>query len=398
MSKGQGTGEANEPMSDKCDVLNQRTFVATLIGGGKAYSNTKYLKDRSASKIKAEIAEESDLPSVWAWCTQTALKMSYPSYFCSGDWLEAVEKTKGRSNNLLVIIVKDDDEILGVLPLLKHRNYLFGTDLRMLGSEFYPDPLGVIAADKDQDVVINFIKLYLKSIKGWDRLFLDWMLEDEVNRWSLSANIVSEAPYRILDNDFDALLSEFKKKKRYNLKSTVKKSDDSGIEFVSNVEELMNKECLDALLSIHKKRSAQRGINSSFSGSNVENLHRYLCDNSNFVKYFLLKLESRIVAVIYGFEYGERFFYYQVSHDPEFDDLSPGSVLLYKVIEDCCARGVKEFNFLQGGESYKKVWAKDSRDLYQCILYNDRFRAEILKMVSSCKAAVKVLRKKMLSW
>lgn len=395
MNKGQGTGEMREPLSDKFKVLKSQTSAATLVDGVEAQSSTKHLTDRSASRFKVEVADKSNMPSVWAWCTQTALNMSYASYFCSGDWLEAVEKTQSRSNDLLVIIVKDSEKILGVLPLVKKRSCLFGTDLRVLGADFYPDPLGVIAADTNRDVVIRLIKSYLMSLKNWDRLFLDWILKDEVDSWNLRANIVSEEPYRILEGGFSDLLSEFKKKKRYNLRTTVKKSDDYGIEFISSVDESLHKECLSALMCIHKKRSAQRGIKSSFSGDEVEKLHNYICDNSIFAKFYLLKFEDRVIAVIYGFEYGKRFFYYQVSHDPEFEDFSPGAVLLYKVIEDCCARGVEEFNFLQGGEGYKKVWAKDSRDLYRSILYNTGWRSKIIKAISVFKAAVKIFLKKM---
>ena len=45
-----------------------------------------------------------------------------------------------------------------------------------------------------------------------------------------------------------------------------------------------------------------------------------------------------------------RFFYYQIAHDPEFGELSPGKVILHEVIRHYCDLGYKEFNFLQGDE------------------------------------------------
>jgi hypothetical protein len=60
--------------------------------------------------------------------------------------------------------------------------------------------------------------------------------------------------------------------------------------------------------------------------------------------------------------------------------LSPGAVLLYKAIEQCCGIGVKEFNFLQGNEGYKWKWTKSSRTLYTVEMYNSTPRGFLLKL------------------
>lgn len=326
---------------------------------------------------------------VWAHCSAIARTMVYPSFFCSGDWLKVAAENLCPGDEAYILLAKDADDIRGVLPLVRKRNALGGTDLHYLGSDFYPDPLGLICSPADRADCAAALRNHLLNAPDWDRLILDFLLEDEPADWTLPGKPVSVAPFKVLPRDFSELLGEFKKKKRYNLRAMVKKLLDAGGELAAPSGPESNIAYLDALFFLHEKRASERSLDSSFTGPRVQSLHRALVAASDNVRFFGLRFNGRMIAVIYGFEFCNRFFYYQVAHDPDHGHLSPGTVLLYLVIEACCGNGLTEFNFLQGDETYKGIWTNDSRILYRCVLNRSTWRSRVFSAVEESRGYVK---------
>jgi CelD/BcsL family acetyltransferase involved in cellulose biosynthesis len=347
------------------------------------------LEEEMPQYLYVEHVLGENMQEIWDSCTEMAQRMAYPSFFCSGDWLKASAENLCPEDKLLFLSVKLKGHIKALLPLVYKRNVLGGRDLRFLGTDFYPDPVGLISAPIDRSSCAKALKDYLMTVPGWDRFFLDWVLEDELVEWNLPGKPVSVEPFKPLLQNFNDLLEEFKKKKRYNLRAMVRKFLDAGGELVTSTDHSTHKSFLDALFSLHQKRAAERALASTFEGPRVEAFHRCLAQHAERVRFYGLRLNYHLVSVIYGFEFGNRFFYYQIAHDPDYGDLSPGSVLLFLVIEDCCSRGVKEFNFLQGDENYKGVWTKESRLLYRGAFKRGTWRSHLLDLLDQVKGAFK---------
>ena len=329
------------------------------------------------------------LPGLWTRCTELVRTMSYPSFFCTGDWLEAAANHLSPEEQLVVLVVKEGADTRAVLPLFSKPNRLGGRDLHFLGEDFHPDPLGVLCASGERDRVIRALKNYLLSVPGWDQLILTWILEDELLAWDIPGTAVAVQPYMSLPATFDTLLKHFKQKKRYNLRALHRRMVEAGGTFVRVSEGEGRQAFLDALFLLHAKRAKERDITSSIAHVRAGRLHRWLVAHTSAAVLFGIVVQERPIAVAYGFEFAQCFFYYQIAHDPEFDQLSPGSVLLFHLIETCCARGLTEFNFLQGDEAYKWAWTKDSRTLYQGVLRQANWRARLLAGGQQGKVALK---------
>lgn len=316
---------------------------------------------------------------IWLICNQLAKRMAYPSFFCCGDWLKVAAASLKGSETLVLLQVTSSRGVLAVLPLVCMTNQLGGKDFGFLGREYFPDPLGLICAKEDRAVSVLAIKEYLLNTSGWDRFFLDWVLEDELAHWGLPGTQVSVEPFKVLPASFDTVLAGFSKKKRYNLRAGARKFQEAGGQFVgpatTHTERL---KLLEMLFSLHHKRATEKKLKSSFVGERVRDFHFKLVAESDYVRIFGLKLKGVVVAVLYGFELEGKFFYYQIAHDPDFSEYSPGAVLLFMVLEDSCGRGIGEFNFLQGDESYKGVWTQDSRPLFRVVFSRGTLRAKVL--------------------
>jgi len=69
---------------------------------------------------------------------------------------------------------------------------------------------------------------------------------------------------------------------------------------------------------------------------------------------------ERIVAIFYGFGFGDTFYYYLSGYDPALEKLSIGTLIVAHAIEEAQREGAATFDFLRGAEEYKYTWgAKD---------------------------------------
>ncbi|NLX18335.1 MAG: GNAT family N-acetyltransferase [Desulfobulbus sp.] len=329
------------------------------------------------------------LPDIWPTCTTLAQTMAYPSFFCSGDWLAAVSSGLTSSERPVVLQVKEKDRVIAVLPLVSTANILGGQDLHYLGAAFYPDPLGLICAPDDRDRAVTAIKQYLAADAHWDRLVLDFILEDELEAWGMPKNQVSVQPYISLDTDFEGVFGQLGSKSRSNIRNKYRRIIRGGGEFVAATDPDSRQHLLEALFHLQAKRSDERKIESTFVGSRVEHLHRQLAVHSDNSIFYAIVVQDEPIAIQYGFEFGQRYFAYQIAHDPEFGHWSPGAVLVMHVLETCCKKGLEEFNFLQGGEGYKSTWTTEARPLYQLVIYQRNWRARLLQGGQQAKTMLK---------
>jgi CelD/BcsL family acetyltransferase involved in cellulose biosynthesis len=311
--------------------------------------------------------------------------MAYPSFFCSTPWLTAAAAMESASD-LAVLQLCDGDGVVGLMPLVRRSNRLGGSDLRPLGADFYPDPVGVICDVRLRPALIRLIRTYVESGSlHCDRMSLVWMHKDEAALWADHVQKMTLAPYLELPATFDYLMQGFKKKRRYNLNASVSRFVEAGGRFLQCNDVTGKERLLDDLFELHATRSEQRRIESLIATSRAKTFHRRLAVEAPEARLYALLLDGRTIAVLYGFEFCGNFMYYQIAHDPAFSSFGPGGVLLYLVIKDCCERGIREFNFLQGDEAYKRSWTKTSRDLYSAMVIGGSSRAKLLAALHSLK-------------
>ena len=83
---------------------------------------------------------------------------------------------------------------------------------------------------------------------------------------------------------------------------------------------------------------------------------------SGVAKIYLLRFDGTPVAFQYGYLYGKKYYAFQNGFDSSLQEYSPGAVLFQLIFQHLIAGGVKEFDFLRGGESYKDLYAACRRD------------------------------------
>lgn len=327
--------------------------------------------------------------SVIGWCNEAAQEMLEPSFFCSGDWLSSAARFE-RDIEILTVSERGSGDLVAVLPLTRERNLLGGVDARVVGRRFHPDPTGLICRKERLTEASLAIRKFFETELRWDTLTIDWTTEKECIAWGVEGKPQTVAPYLRIGKGFDDIVAGFRKKKRYNLKNSVKQLLDTRGATV--VESRLPEEKLtlfSEFLELHRLRAQERSLASSIEGDVFCNHHSNLLRQSEHAKIFALRLEGKTIAVVYGFAFANRFFYYQVAHDPKYGDLSPGKVILYEVIKHYCKSGFTEFNFLQGDEDYKGLWTSEKRSLFRMRLERDNRRMAVLRGLAGVKSHIK---------
>jgi CelD/BcsL family acetyltransferase involved in cellulose biosynthesis len=116
---------------------------------------------------------------------------------------------------------------------------------------------------------------------------------------------------------------------------------------------------LDALFRLHALRWREEGGPGVLADSAVQTFHRIagpLLLKRRVLRMHGLRLEERYIAVLYSLVDRGRVYCYLQGFDPECHLLSPGTLILGRVLEDALSLGVHHVDLLRGSEAYKYAW------------------------------------------
>lgn len=322
------------------------------------------------------------------------LAMRFPIIFCSWEWVYTWWEQFGAGREPLLLFVYRDLQLKGILPLLRdrarvHRDGTIGRMTEYLGSrEVYPDHLDIICAPEDVAACIQAITDYLtRHSSDWDVLRLSYLTEDSALKtrlpeyWSqpMKCREVSVAAYIPVQGGYDAYLAGLSSNERQKIRSRRRKLlDQQGIRYRA-FEPGQCEPALGTLFALHERRAQQKDIASSFRGPAIEAFHRALFRRmpADWLWMRGLMHGEDTIGVFYGYWFGNRVFYYQLGYNPDWSAQSAGGVLLQETIREAFERGCSEYNFLQGGESFKSRWASQQRRLFHCDVFSTTWRARL---------------------
>jgi CelD/BcsL family acetyltransferase involved in cellulose biosynthesis len=136
--------------------------------------------------------------------------------------------------------------------------------------------------------------------------------------------------------------------------------------------EAERKEALASLFALHDLRWRPRGEPGAFSSEALRDFHddvSRLALAAGWLRLWVLRLDSKPVAALYGFLRERTFYFYQSGFDPAFARDSVGLVLLGVAVRGAMEDGADELDLLHGTERYKAHWTNASRELVRFELH-----------------------------
>lgn len=330
---------------------------------------------------KISLPDFYELRSEW---NQLLFESSANSYFLTHEWLFIWMKHFETNTTPYILIVTDSDsgELLGAAPLvIESTKNIFGIPIKRLsfmGNGFLQiDHLDFIVKKGFEGEIPTAFANYIKQHKSnWDMVFLDGLVTSSMALNSLLEypgisrllTYTEPCPYLPLPDSWEVLRQQLGKNMRYNLgryKRKLEKLFPGAVEFqLVKTEEQLNK-TIPKLYEYHNLiQEAKNDLRGIFEDESVAGFHNEFSQaalSSGNLRLYSLSVENEIIATLYCYIYGDTILFYQTGYNPEWQQYSPGRLLMAHVIESSINEGAKEFDFLRGDEDYKSSWTTDSR-------------------------------------
>jgi CelD/BcsL family acetyltransferase involved in cellulose biosynthesis len=308
--------------------------------------------------------------------------------FLTWEWLHTWWKHLAGGRELSIFAARCGHELIAIAPLAKHppnlaRGRPFST-LEFLGTgQAGSDYLDFIVRKGYETQAVEVLAGVLAS----KRLALDWTqlkqsgcvagriaecLGDD--GWVVSEARTNTCPFIPLEgHTWESYLATLGSEHRYSFKRKWKRLQQ---DFAVRLEEVTTEEqCLDGVnlvIKLHNLRWQDREDSDAFCSEALAKFHREwaeLARKRGWLRLFVLRLNEKPVACIYGFCYRRVFYFYQSGFDPAFANYSVGLVTMGLAIKNALEEGAREYDLLHGNERYKSHWSRNSRDIGRLELY-----------------------------
>jgi CelD/BcsL family acetyltransferase involved in cellulose biosynthesis len=283
--------------------------------------------------------------------------------FATPEWLTTWWKHFGHDDaELRVDAVRDDRDLVGLLPLYVWRSRPPRT-LRFLGHG-PSDVMGPVCAREDRPVVAAALERSLAH-GGWDVLLAERLDSAEVLPPALAARELQREPSPALAID-GMEWEKFLASKSSNFRQQVRRRErrlasDHELRFRLTDDPARLDSDLEVLFRLHRERWGERG--SDALSERRAAFHRdfaRIALERGWLRLWTLELDGRPVAAWYGLRFAGRELYYQAGRDPAFEKQAVGFVLLAHTIREAMNDGMREYDFLRGGEGYKDRFTDDA--------------------------------------
>jgi CelD/BcsL family acetyltransferase involved in cellulose biosynthesis len=304
--------------------------------------------------------------------------------FLTWEWLDAWWSHLSGSDRLQVLAVRDGDLLVAVAPLRAASDRLLPlARTAFLGTgSAGSDYLDLIIRRGYEEDALTAIAAALESRQ--QSLHLDHLPPQALAAgllpqltaagWTARESTREFCPFIQLEgHSWDSYLATRGSAHRANVRRRLRGLDkDFRVSFEPVSDYTRRRQALAQLIWFHEQRFAGKGGSSAFGTSDLCRFHddatRRLLD-CGWLRLFELQLDDRCAAVMYGFYYGRRFYFYQHGFDAAFGKFGVGLALMAMTIRAALAEGAIEFDMLYGREEYKRLWTSDQRPLGQLDLY-----------------------------
>lgn len=287
--------------------------------------------------------------------------------------------------DLLILAVRDREGLVGIAPLLIYRRD--GERILAFAGGGVSDYLGLLCKRSREAEVVQAALEWADARSNWDLLQLtDIPSNSTLLSWPLFQPHIYEhdsVSVLHLPTNGSELLQTFSNRQRANLRNAASRLQRAGGGQVETATPETLFEFLDDLFRLHTTRWSQSGQPGVLRDEGTRNFHRCSAPallEKRVLKIHRLRMEERTIAIIYSLWDRGTVFCYLQGFDAAYASLSPGTQLMFAVIEEAQRQGFRKFDFLRGQEPYKQHWRAEPQPTYR-ITINKAQLAERLKAV-----------------
>lgn len=360
-------------------------------------------------RVIDDVEEFTTLEGEWRDVLQSS---SNDSPFLTWEWLHAWWAEFGSPGTLRLIVVRSSGTLVAIAPLrLVVPRFRVFQRLEFLGTgQAGSDYLDLIVRRGYEAPALRAIADCLRALRRTLRLThlppssLAAQLAQQLTGrgWTLSSSDDGVCP--IVDlrgHTFDSLLATLGASHRANVRRRLRAIERQfDVRFDEIIGSDERRQMLGTLAVFHASRYEERGGSTAFSTPAVRAFHEAATQEAlerGWLRMYALRLDGRLAAVMYGFNYGGRFYFYQHGYDEQFSSLSVGLVLMALTIRAAITDGAREFDLLWGTEPYKSLWAHEARRLQRIDLFPFRLSEVLHRHAAEARRGLAQIARRVLS-
>ena len=328
--------------------------------------------------------------------------------FLTWEWLHTWWKHLREDRRLRIVTVRRDRELIAIAPLAlrsrRWRRLLPFPALEFLGTggvgSDYLDVLigrgqerhalpalaGSLADDK---LMLELARVRRTSAHAGE------LAAEIARRGWVSTHVRTDVcPFIDLSgHDWQSYLASLGRSHRYNLRRRLRNLEKHWeIRFERVRSEEQRAVALRALVTLHGRRWRERGSPGAFHTPGLIAFHEELSRlalEQGWLRLYVLHLNGKPAAALYGFLYNGVFYFYQSGFDPELREHSIGLITMGLAIKSAIEEGAKTYDFLRGDESYKSLWTRAERELVRLELYPPGERGALYRQTMELRWSIK---------
>ncbi|WP_224963349.1 GNAT family N-acetyltransferase [Geomonas subterranea] len=289
------------------------------------------------------------------------------------SWLQTTGD--GEKSRPAVVLGWDGERLMAVFPgCLMRSGVPFLTWMGGLNIVDYGDILFDRNASISADAFLDIVFSLLRKKLGFHLYYLHNVRRDARAFNYFERNFThyrdEVAPFVTLVGDFESYLDslrKFRKNMRSDTLRQMKRISSLGAFEFHIVKAQQNDDpafpgavdAVEAFVAQKRRQFEETGVAGTLTRPGYDEFYRVEASENPHAHISCLTLDGKIIAVHFGYLYGDRFYYLMPAYDPSYAKYSPGRVLTYFLLEHCYSRGVQVFDFALGAEPYKYEWTAD---------------------------------------
>lgn len=313
--------------------------------------------------------------------------------FSTFEWCYIWWKHYGQDKQLKVLLLREKESIVGIVPLMVERSYFNYCPAKII--KFIGDGL----SDRNQflfkgdfEVCISSLLSYIYNFEDWNlvqlneiggNINLDYLLgKRKLNQFAIRIKKGCAAPYMELGNEFGSFSKKLGKGFGKSLRNRQRRLMGAGnIDFIRIKDDSNIAEFLHKAATIEKNSWKGKENKGIFISERDVSFHTELAmaiKDKGWFELFFLFINGQPISYRYGFTIKNTYLAYNTAYDPAYSNLSPGNQLRYKHLETLIADGIKEYDHLRGDETYKFDWPVEIRQNKNIVIYKSTFYSKYL--------------------
>jgi CelD/BcsL family acetyltransferase involved in cellulose biosynthesis len=279
------------------------------------------------------------------------------------------------------IEIREGERMMGFAPLLIYKRE--AQRVLAFAGGGVSDYLGLLAVPGREEQVLDEVLRAVEEIAGWSTLDLTdiagasgLLRYEPLSQFSREHDVCFVLS---LPETQDLLLRTFSSRQRANLRNACSRTRREGSAPIELAQADTVSEFLDDLFRLHELRWKEMGEAGVLRDERVQRFHRSVALRllaDGVLRLYRMRVNDRTVAVIYSLFHGGTVFCYLQGFDPAFSHLSPGTQLMFAVLEDAVKLGMRRFDFLRGEEAYKMHWRPQKEPTYRIEVSRSRLRTQ----------------------